>query len=124
MTDAPGAGMIAINSFGVDPGDTSQFLATAQRVVGAFAARPGYRNGWVGRAADDPSTWVLSTEWADVGSYRRALGSAAVRMAATQLLSAARNEPTAFEVLYADDGHRVRAAPSGRDDERAGTPDA
>ena len=28
-----------------------------------------------GRNLDDPTLWVLTTHWADVGSYRRALSS-------------------------------------------------
>ena len=56
----------------------------------------------VGRATDDPTLWVLSSEWESVGAYRRALSAYEVRVAAVPLLATAIDEPTAYEVL--DDG--------------------
>ncbi|HSS66940.1 MAG TPA: antibiotic biosynthesis monooxygenase, partial [Nocardioidaceae bacterium] len=51
---------------------------------------------------DEPSLWLLTTEWRDVGSYRRALSSYEVKAQVVPLLSRAIDEPSAFEVLAGD----------------------
>ena len=58
--------------------------------------------GRVGRAADDPTQWVLTTEWTGVGAYRRSLSSYDVKVDAAPLLSLGAR-PSAFEVLHAGD---------------------
>jgi hypothetical protein len=88
--------MIAVTHFS-DPG--ADFAARAQQALAVLAARPGYLRGTVGRSTDDPSAWLLLTEWENVGSYRRALGAFDVKLHATPLLAAARDLPGAFETL-------------------------
>ena len=95
--------MLVVTRFDVPPADAATFLPRAQAALAAFAARPGYVRGRVGRAADDPTQWVLTTEWTGVGAYRRSLGSYDVKVEAAPLLSLGRDEPSAFEVLYAHD---------------------
>lgn len=85
-----------------DPADPAAFLTSARSALEVLAARPGYRWGRIGRAVDDPGLWTLATEWADVGSYRRALSAYEVKLTAVPLLSLALDEPSAFEVLHAD----------------------
>ena len=80
------------------------FADLAQAALEAFAGRPGFLRGRVGRAADDPSAWVLTTEWDGVGSYRRSLGAYEVKVHAAPLLAQGHDEPSAFEVLRAVDG--------------------
>ncbi len=104
--------MLAITRYR-DPGDPDTFLDAAERALAALAARPGYRWGRVGRAMDDPGLWTLVTEWADVGSYRRALGAYEVKLAATPLLSLACDEPGAYEVLVADGASTPAGPPPG-----------
>ena len=53
----------------------------------------------VARALDDPSMWVLVSEWVNVGSYRRALSSYDVKMASGILMGAVIPEPTAYEIV-------------------------
>lgn len=92
----------------------SEFLAAAKRALAALAGQPGYRGGRVGRATDDPCLWVISTEWADIGSYRRALGAYQVKIDAVPLLSNAYDEPSAYEIFYADgDASGLPPAESG-----------
>ena len=74
-------------------------LATAHAVL---AERPGYVGGQVGRNLDDPTLWVLSTRWENVGAYRRALSSYEVKLNAVPLLSRAVDEPSAYEVVETD----------------------
>ena len=72
----------------------------------ALSARPGFVRGALGRAADDPTAWVLVTEWDGVGAYRRALSAYEVRVHASPLLALGRDEASAYEVL-------VRVAATG-----------
>ncbi len=88
--------MIAVTHFDADAPD---FAARAQEALAALAARPGYLRGTLGRSTDDPNAWLLLTEWADVGSYRRALGNYDVKLRATTLLGEAQDLPSGFEAL-------------------------
>ena len=95
--------VLVVTKFDVPEGEAASFLPRAQSALAAFAARPGYVRGRIGRAADDPAQWVLTTEWVGLGAYRRSLGSYDVKVDAAPLLSLGRDEPSAFEILHADD---------------------
>ena len=64
-----------------------------------LASKPGYVGGEVGRNVDDPTLWVLTTRWQNVGSYRRALGSYEGKMHIQPLMMHAVDEPSAYEVV-------------------------
>lgn len=109
--------MIVVSRFDVPEADAAGFLPQAQKALAAFAARPGFLRGRVGRAADDPTAWVLTTEWDSVGSYRRSLSGYHVKVDGATLLALARDEPSAFEVLLTED----TAQPSRRASDAATT---
>lgn len=88
--------MIVVNQF--RSADDS-FADELQTVLVALAARPGYVRGSGGRSTDEAEAWVLVTEWASVGAYRRALGNYDVKMSATPVLARALDEPSGFEQL-------------------------
>ena len=71
----------------------------AGAALAALAVRPGYLRGTLARSADNKSQWMLVTEWASVGAYRRALGDYQVKLHATPLLAEALDLPSAFEPL-------------------------
>ena len=96
--------MLVVTRFDVPEAESATLLPRAQAALAAFAARPGYVRGRIGRAADDPTAWVLTTEWDGVGAYRRSLSSYDVKVDAAPLLSLGRDEPSAFEVLHRDEG--------------------
>ena len=98
------APVLVVTRFDVPEAEGVGFLASAQAALAAFAARPGYLRGRIGRAADDPTAWVLTTEWEGVGAYRRSLSSYDVKVDAAPLLARGRDEPSAFEVLHGEDG--------------------
>ena len=106
--------MIVVSLFDLSEAAQGGFLSRAEAALAAFAACPGYLRGRIGRAADDPTRWVLTTEWSGVGAYRRSLGSYDVKVAAAPLLSLSRDEPSAFEVLVADDQAVPIVRPSRR----------
>ena len=91
------------------------FPQRATAALDVLAGRPGFVRGRVGRSLDDPSVWLLSTEWDSVGSYRRSLSSYDVKVVATTLLAEGRDEISAFEVLHAaDTGNPPAVRPSDR----------
>ena len=94
--------MLVVTRFDVPEDESATFLPKARGALAAFAARPGYVRGRIGRAADDPTAWILMTEWAGVGAYRRSLSAYDVKVDAAPLLSLGRDEPSAFEVLVSD----------------------
>jgi heme-degrading monooxygenase HmoA len=69
--------------------------AVAELLV-ALAERPGFRDGELGRSADDPGLWALVTRWDGVGSYRRGLSAAAVKIAGAPVWVHALDEPGVY----------------------------
>jgi hypothetical protein len=96
--------MLVVTRYRVEPGSDGGFLGSARTALDVLAARPGFRSGQVGRAADDPSYWIMVTTWEHVGAYRRALSAYEVKVHAVPLLSLAVDEPSAYEVLAATGG--------------------
>lgn len=96
------APVLVVTRFEVPETEAQDFLGQAQRALAAFAARAGYVQGRIGRAADDPTAWVMTTEWIGVGAYRRSLSAYDVKVDAAPLLARGRDEPSAFEVLVRD----------------------
>ena len=70
----------------------------------------------IGRATDDPSCWVVTSDWESVGAYRHALSSFEVKVHGVPVLSQAVDEPSAYEVLYSQRGDVVIEAMSARAD--------
>jgi quinol monooxygenase YgiN len=91
--------MVSVVRFAVDDAGADEFASRVAPALRALAAREGYLGGHAARATDDPQAWVLITEWRDVGSYRRALGSYDVTVAGTALLAESLDPVSAYEVL-------------------------
>jgi quinol monooxygenase YgiN len=106
--------VLVVTRFDVPEAESAAFLPRARAALAAFAARPGYLRGRIGRAADDPTAWVITTEWEGVGAYRRSLSSYDVKVDAAPLLSLGRDEPSAFELLHADDSGAATTSSSRR----------
>jgi quinol monooxygenase YgiN len=79
--------------------DPEAFQAEVATAIAALAVRPGHVRSRLARALDDPSRWVLVSEWENVGSYRRALSSHDVKMASGILMGAVIEEPTAYQAV-------------------------
>ena len=78
------------------PPDSAWAITAALAIL---AAKPGHVGGEVGRNVDDPTLWVLTTRWENVGSYRRALGSYEGKMHIQPLMVNAVDEPSAYELV-------------------------
>jgi heme-degrading monooxygenase HmoA len=78
-------------------GDDGEALAGAvPALLAALAARPGFRDGELGRSADDPSLFALVTRWDGIGSYRRALSAAEVKITGAPVWVFALDEPSVY----------------------------
>lgn len=107
--------MLVMNRFMVGEERTEEFIGRAHAALAALADCPGYREGRLTRALDEPAHWCLVTRWESVGTYRRALGAYQVKLAAVPLLAESVDEPSAYETLAsAEPGGPVGTSPSDR----------
>lgn len=104
--------MISVTRYRVDAEDQPAFREAAEPALAAFAGRPGFVDGSVGRNTDEPQMWVMVTRWESVGAYRRALSAYEVKVLAVPLMYRAVDEPGAYEVLLAAADGRVAAQSS------------
>lgn len=88
--------MIAIARFRTPLANAAEFRAQIERAHQVFSERDGYLGGGFGQNLDDSELWVLTTQWLNVGSYRRALSSLPVKMEVVPLLATAIDEPGAY----------------------------
>ena len=93
--------MIVLSRYRVTEDESVEFGGRAREALDALAEQPGFLRGSVGRNVDEPDLWVLSTQWINVGAYRRALSSYDVKTRAVPVMLHALNEPSAYEVLMA-----------------------
>ena len=89
--------LVVVNRFRVGETEVESFRVDVHAALGTLAERPGYVDGRIGRNVDEPELWLLTTTWANVGSYRRALSAYDVKLTAVPLLSRAVDEPSAYE---------------------------
>jgi quinol monooxygenase YgiN len=91
--------VLVVSRFRVPVEDGDAFRADLAEAHAVLASCAGYVDGRVGRNVDDPTLWVLTTRWENVGAYRRALSSYDVKLNAVPLLSRALDEPSAYELV-------------------------
>ena len=88
--------MFAVTRLRVPPGEAPALARDLAALLSALAARPGFRDGQVGEAAEEPGLWALVTRWDGVGAYRRALSAAEVKVAGAPVWLHAVDEPGAY----------------------------
>jgi hypothetical protein len=106
--------VLVVMRFEVPEDGSQQFLEDARVALAALAARAGYLQGRIGRAPDDQTAWVLTTEWVGVGAYRRSLSPYDVKVALAPLLVYSRDEVSAYELLASDPPHPDPGTAAGR----------
>jgi heme-degrading monooxygenase HmoA len=89
--------MIAVARFEVPLALASDFRTELEGVRDVLAEAVGFIGGEVGQNLDEPTFWVLTTRWENVGSYRRALSSTRAKLEAIPVLARAIDEPGAYE---------------------------
>src|SRR4029079_5341479 len=111
LTPTTVAGVFVVLRFTGDDG----LLEPGQEALAVLAGRPGFQQGQLARAYDDPTVWCLTMQWESVGAYRRALSSYEVKIGATALLARAWPESSACEPLLAvEPGQGVQILESDR----------
>ena len=88
--------MFAVTRLRATDRDGESLAASVAPLLAALSARPGFRDGELGRSADDPTLWALVTRWDGVGSYRRALSAAEVKIAGAPVWVHALDEPGVY----------------------------
>ena len=89
--------MIAVARFELPVSQADQFRAELEAVKAVLSEAAGFISATVGQNLDEPTLWVLTTEWENVGSYRRALSSTRAKLEAIPVLARAIDEPGAYE---------------------------
>jgi quinol monooxygenase YgiN len=89
--------MVVAVRFRVEDHLAERFRSDLEAVRGELAAAAGCESAVVGRNADEPGLWLLTTTWSGPGAYRRALSPYTVRL--NPAWQHAVDEPTAFEVV-------------------------
>ena len=86
-----------------DQSDLKDWLAQAETAIQTLQSKPGFLEASVGRSPDQVDRLIVTTKWADVGSYRRALSSTEAKLNVWPLLANMHDQPSAFEVLLSAD---------------------
>lgn len=86
--------MFALTRFRTD--DPAALRADVAALLAALRQRSGFLTGQFGTAADDPELSALLTTWDGVGSYRRALSAAEVKVAGAPVWLHAVDEPGVY----------------------------
>ena len=89
--------MITVARFEIPLGQGADFRLELEGVRAVLAEAAGFLGGEVGQNLDEPTLWVLTTRWENVGSYRRALSSTRAKLEAISVLARAIDEPGAYE---------------------------
>ena len=82
-----------------DVADPNTWKQEAKDAIKVLQVRPGFVAASVFHNADMSERYLVKTDWVDVGSYRRALGSMEAKIGVWPFLANMRDEPTAFEML-------------------------
>ncbi len=90
--------MFAVTRLRATGQDADDLPPAVDALLTALAVRPGFLGGELGRAADDPTLWALLTRWDGVGSYRRALSAAEVKISGAPVWVHALDEPGVYLV--------------------------
>jgi hypothetical protein len=105
--------LVVISRFRVPATERTTFLAQMDSAVVTLARQAGCLAATLGQSTDDPDLLLLRTEWAGVGSYRRALSAYDVKVGVVPLLSQAVDEPSAYETVREWNGEHLVSSASG-----------
>ena len=88
--------MFAVTRLRAPEEDADALAAAVASLLAALSLRPGFRDGELGRSADDPTLWAMVTRWDGVGAYRRGLSAAEVKIAGAPVWVHAVDEPGVY----------------------------
>ncbi len=90
----------------------TDLLPRARRALELLTAAAGCLGGELGRAVDEPDSWVLTVRFASVDAYRRSLSPFEVREHVVPLLAEATPETSTYETLLEAGAGSVTEHPS------------
>ena len=99
--------MIAIARFELPLSQAEEFRAELEAVKTVLSEAAGFRSGTIGQNLDEPTLWVLTTEWENVGSYRRALSSTRAKLEAIPVLARAIDELSTMKLSTITKSQRI-----------------
>ena len=88
--------MFAVTRFRAADPDVPELVTAATALLEVLRMRHGFRDGELGRSADDPGLLALWTAWDGVGVYRRALSATEVKIAGAPVWVHALDEPGVY----------------------------
>jgi hypothetical protein len=88
--------MFAVTRLRASGDDGAALTAAVPALLAALGARHGFRDGELGQSADDPTLYALVTRWDGIGSYRRALSAADVKITGAPVWVFALDEPSVY----------------------------
>jgi hypothetical protein len=88
--------VFAVTRLRTEAADVPALLAAGTELLALLRQRPGFRDGAIGRAADEAGLLALWTTWDGVGSYRRALSASEVKIAGAPVWLHAVDEPGVY----------------------------
>ena len=88
--------MFAVTRLRAQGSDGEALAAAVAPLLAALSTRPGFRDGELGRSADDPDLWALVTRWEGIGAYRRALSAPEVKITGAPVWVHAVDEPSVY----------------------------
>jgi hypothetical protein len=88
--------VFAVTRLRAEGPDVPALLAAGTELLALLRQRPGFRDGAIGCAADEAGLLALWTTWDGVGSYRRALSAAEVKIAGAPVWLHAVDEPGVY----------------------------
>lgn len=83
-----------------DVADLKTWSDNAIVALEVLQIRDGFIAGAIIRSPDEPQRHLVTCEWRDVGSYRRALSSTESKMLVWPFLADLIDQPSAFETLF------------------------
>ncbi len=89
--------MLVVTRYLVEDDEAEEFAELAARALHVLTAQPGCAAAHLARNVDDPRLWTLTSSWARVGDYRRALSAYEVKVHAVPVMYRAIEEATAYE---------------------------
>jgi len=107
--------VIVLSRFRVEADAEAAFRGQAEAAIAVLRRREGLLSLDFGRNLDEPELWTLTTRWADVGSYRRALSGIESKSVVVPMLSLAVDEPSAYENPELVGENWARGAADGHD---------
>ena len=80
--------------------DDSKWNVNAREALSILQRQSSFIAANIFHSADEPKLYLVQSDWKDVGSYRRAMGSMDSKLGVWPFLADMKDEATAFEKLF------------------------